>query len=55
MSANDSQASESSPAKILIGMIFAAALVALTIWLLSFLASQRDGGSFGFAAWPLER
>lgn len=55
MNANDSQASESSPAKILVGVILSAAFVALTIWLLSFLASRRDGGSFGFAAWPLER
>lgn len=54
MNANDSQTSESSPAKILVGVILATALVALTIWLLSFLASRRGGGSFGFAAWPLE-
>lgn len=54
MDANDSTTSDSSTAKVLIGVIFVAALVALTIWLLSFLASRRDGGSFGFSAWPLE-
>lgn len=54
MNANDSQASDSSPAKILVGMILAAAIVALTVWLISFLSSRRDGGSFGFVAWPLE-
>jgi len=50
MSAEQENMSESSAASILIAVI-AAVIVVL---LISFLGSRRDGGSFGFAAWPLE-